>query len=111
MCGAEYWTDHRLVRTSTTVWLQIRPVARKQKPSKKLNLLACNDPAIQRLLQQKIQEKLQHISDVDPLLVRDPPSLLTEWDSFCKGLQETSVETLGFHAKNHQDWFDDKMTI
>ena len=40
--GAECWTDHRLVRT--IVRLQIRPLARKQKTKKKLNIKSCADP-------------------------------------------------------------------
>jgi len=36
MCGAECWTDHRLVRTSLRI--RIRPPARKQKPQRRLKV-------------------------------------------------------------------------
>jgi len=105
MRGAECWTDHRLVRASMR--LHIRPPARKQKPNRRLNIKACNDPVTKVKLSQAILTKLHAVPDSDPSETRTTASLTEEWSQLSKGILEASVETLGYTARKHQDWFDD----
>jgi len=56
MRGAECWTDHRLVRA--TFQLRVRPVVRKQKPRRRLDVKACQNPEKADTLCELIHEKL-----------------------------------------------------
>jgi len=105
MRGAECWTDHRMVRS--TVRLQIRPLAHKHKPKKKLHVKACRDPSVQQELQESIAGKLVTIPDCDPSVIKDTAALTTHWATISNCLKEPAAETLGFSDKKHQDWFDD----
>ena len=108
MRGAECWTDHRLVRS--TMQLRIRPPARKQKPTKRLNVQACKDPATVEALQCCIEEKLREIPEAPADTPREAATLTDDWTTFCNSLQEASEAVLGFKSKKHQDWFDDNNT-
>ena len=73
MRGAECWTDHRMVRS--TVRLHIRPLARKHKPKRKLNVKVCRDPSVEDALQQSVAEKLAAIADTDASSIKDTVTL------------------------------------
>jgi len=105
MRGAECWTNHRLV--CSTVRLQIRPLARKHKPKKRLDVKACQVPSVQKELHRSVAEKLATIPDIDTLSITDTATLTDDWASICNCLKEASLETLGLSDKQHQDWFDD----
>jgi len=105
MRGAECWTDHRMVRS--TVRLQIRPLAHKHKPKKKLDVKACRDPSVQQELRESVAGMLATIPDCDPSVIKDTAALTTDWATISNCLKEAAAETLGFCDKKHQDWFDD----
>lgn len=100
MCGAECWTDHRLVISKLR--LHIRPKRRPQgkKPPRKLNT-----------------SKLKVGSTVDDL-IRDLNSKLTdlhfgnasieeEWAALRDLVYNASLDLLGPATRKHQDWFDE----
>ena len=101
---AECWTDHRLVRS--TVCLQIRPLACKHKPKKRLNVKACQMLSVQKELHQSVAEKITTIPDINPSSIRDTATLTDDWASISNCLKEASLETFGLSDKKHQDWFD-----
>ena len=95
------------ITVRSTVRLHIRPLARKHKPKRKLNVKACRDPSVEDALQQSVAEKLAAIPDTDPLSIEDTATLTADWTSICDCLKEVAVETIGHCDKKHQDWFDD----
>ena len=61
MRGAKCWADHRLVVSKFQ--LKLRPPIRKQRPQKRLNVMACKDPATQENLQKKMADLSQNSTD------------------------------------------------
>ena len=99
--GAECWTDHRLVVSKFQ--LKLRPLIRKQRPQKRLNIRACKDPATQENLEKKMSDPLQNSTDDSMSNATDWQSTTDEWSSLCSSIMKLAVESLGFSSKRHQD--------
>ena len=95
------------ITVRSTVRLHIRPLARKHKPKRKLNVKVCRDPSVEDALQQSVAEKLAAIADTDASSIKDTATLTADWTSVCDCLKEAAVETIGHCDKKHQDLFDD----
>ena len=65
MRGAECSTDHRLIRS--TLRLNVRPAALRQKPRRKLNVHAAHNQNIREELRNAIAQSLSHISTTTTL--------------------------------------------
>lgn len=99
MCGAECWTDHRLILTK--LQLKIPP---KRRPQGKIVPPRLN---IRRLkTQEKSKELTQELErQADKICIDE--DVESSWESFHKTVYETSLLTIGKKQRIHQDWFDE----
>jgi len=102
MCGAECWTDHRLVRTL----LRIRPPALKQKPQRRLNVRGLGRRADLSSLRAAISSNLKQVSDCSPLPFQSSSDATKQRDILSKAVMDAAVDTLGYSTRKHQDRFD-----
>ena len=106
MYGAECSTDHRLIHS--TLWLTVRPPARRQKPRHKFNVHAAHNQNIGEELRNAIDQSLSHISTTTTLNFTS--NLTIEWQALSSALLIASQATLGNMERQHQDWFGDNAT-
>ena len=94
MCGADCWTDHRLIISKTK--LRIQPMRRPQgqKVAKRLNVNKLKLPAVQQELAATLEHQLAGTAG-------------TDWDSLKTTVHSTALQVLGPTTRNHQDWFDE----
>ena len=99
MCGAECWTDHRLIISKLN--LKIQPKRRPQgtKSQKKLNVASLALTDTKEKLASEITSALKS---------SDPSSEDVElcWEEIKQKAYEVSLEVLGPVQRVHQDWFD-----
>ena len=89
MCGADCWTDHRLIISRLNFFIQPKRRPQGQKLAKKLNTTKLKCP-------QTAQE-----------LQLDHDSIEEKWASFRDAIHSTALEVLGPATRHHQDWFDE----
>ena len=106
MLGAECSTDHRLIRSKLR--LSVRPPARRQKPTLKLNVHASLNQNIREELRNGISQCLSNISTTTTLNCTS--NLSMEWQALSSALLIASQSTLGNMERRDQDWFDDNAT-
>ena len=99
MLGAECYTDHRLISST------VRPPARRQKATHKLNVHAAHNQDIREELRNAIAQSLSHISTTTMLGCSS--SLTMVWQALSSALQNASQSTLDNMVRRHQGWFDD----
>ena len=99
MCGAECWTDHRLVVSKLN--LKIQPKRRRQgtKSKKKLNVQSLANANSRESLASELNSVLQ-----SPDCIFDDVELC--WEDIKKKAYDTSLKVLGPVQRVHQDWFD-----
>ena len=103
MCGAECWTDHRLVVSKLN--LHVQPKRRPQgvKAPKRLNInkLKSSDlkQSFSHTLEQRLQSTLPKGQDVE-----------TVWAALRETVYNTAMECLGPSTRKHKDWFDENCT-
>ena len=98
MCGADCWTDHRLIISKCRLHIQPPRRPQGQKVVKRLNvsrLKLCSEQLIQDL-----DAKLSTMPN-------DRNSIDERWAAFRNAVYTTSLEHLGQAKRNHQDWFDE----
>ena len=101
MCGAECWTDHRLVVSKLDI--RIKPKRRPQGmklPPKRLNTTKLNEGSTTDNLISSLNDKLanHHFGSA---------SVEEEWASLRDLVHASSLEQLGPASKKHKDWFDE----
>uniref|UniRef100_A0A8C7WPE7 Reverse transcriptase domain-containing protein n=1 Tax=Oryzias sinensis TaxID=183150 RepID=A0A8C7WPE7_9TELE len=94
MCGADCWTDHRLIISKTNLHIQSKRRPQGQTVVKKLN--------VNKLKLPSIQEKL--VESLDNQLTED---IGNDWDSLKTTIHSAALKVLGPVTRNHQDWFDE----
>ena len=100
MCGADCWTDHRLVVSKLN--LRIQPARRPQgkKAPKRLNVSKLNKDSMRQDFLTDICNQLDAIN----LSSEDPEENGTV---FHKTVLSSAASTLGHPSRKHQDWFDE----
>ena len=100
VCGADCWTDHRLLISKMN--LNIQPPRRPQgiKAPKRLNILKLKDSNTRQSLADALACKLE---DIDG----EANDVEESWTAFEQIVYSTASETLGTTPRNHQDWFDE----
>ena len=100
MCGADCWTDHKLIVSKLS--LQILPKRRPQgqKVVKKLDISKLNVPAKKDKFIEDLNNELKDIKT-------NPTDPEENWTNLKATLQKTALETLGPAKRRHQDWFDE----
>ena len=99
MRGADCETDHRLIRSK--VLLKIRPMHRRQAPTKKLDIAKLKSPETAELYRRSLAHLLAETNEDLPA---DASSV---WHSIHKAVITTATETLGYRQRRHKDWFDE----
>ena len=100
MCGADCWTDHRLVVSKLN--LRIQPVRRPQgkKVPKKLDVSKLKQDSKRQAFVNDLCSRLdalEHSSeDVDK-----------SWTVFRDTVLSSAMDSLGPVSRKHQDWFDE----
>ena len=100
MCGADCWTDHRLVVSKLN--LRIQPVRRPQgkKVPKKLDVSKLKQDSKRQAFVNDLCSRLvalEHCSeDVDE-----------SWTLFRDTVHSLAIDSLGPVFRKHQDWFDE----
>lgn len=100
MCGAECWTDHRLVVSKLK--LRVEPKRRPQgvKAPKRLNISKLKVSNIKQSLVDTLEERL----DATVLTGQD---VETAWAALRDTVYNTAMECLGSTTRKHKDWFDE----
>ena len=100
MCGADCWTDHKLIVSKLS--LQILPKRRPQgqKVVKRLDISQLSIPAKKEMFVDHLNKELKDIK-ISPT---DPEE---NWTNLKMTIQKTAHETLGPAKRRHQDWFDE----
>ena len=100
MCGADCWTDHRLVVSKLN--LRIQPARRPQgkKAPKRLDVSKLNKDSMRQVFLTDICNQL----DAMNLSSEDPKE---NWTVFHKTVLSSAASTLGHPSHKHQDWFDE----
>ena len=100
LCGAECWTDHRLIICKLN--LQIQPPRRPQgkMASKCLHLSGLKD----KHFRQRFADTLN--SRLDSLLL-DSDDVEENWIEFRSSTYSSAHAVLGSTKRKHQDWFDE----
>ena len=99
MCGADCWTDHRLIISKMK--LTIKPVRRPQgkAPLKRINVAKLGNSITTNALVDKLSETLETF-EIQNEAEQD-------WSTFSTTVHTSSLEVLGKTSRKNQDWFDE----
>ena len=100
MCGAECWTDHRLIITKLNI--RILPKRRPQgkKAPKRFNVAKLKTACCKQSFVNTLEERLEST----------PPenqNVEADWASLRELIYSTATEILGPQSRKHKDWFDE----
>jgi hypothetical protein len=100
MCGAECWTDHRLIVSKLK--LRIQPARRPQgkKTQPRLDVVKLKRTTIKTDFANTMDERLQSIS-------LDAKDVETNWSTLREMIYNTATEVLGPTTRKQNDWFDE----
>ena len=103
MCGAECWTDHRLIVSKLK--LRVQPKRRPQgmKAPKRLNISKLKAPDIKQSFVNTLEARLEStlLEDLD---------VEAAWAKLCETVYTAAMDCLGPTARKHKDWFDENCT-
>ena len=99
MCGADCWTDHRLIISKMNLHIQSKRRPQGQIVMKKLNVTKLKN----QLTAQDLQSRMDKLSD----LQMNQANIEEQWASFRDTVHSVALESLGTVSRNHQDWFDE----
>ena len=100
MCGAECWTDHRLMVCKLN--LRILPPSRPQgkKPPKRLDISKLRVPQTKESLTNAIDSKLSSLSSISM-------DIESDWAAFRDSVYSAAKDEIGVARRKHRDWFDE----
>ena len=100
MCGADCWTDHRLIINKLN--LRIQPARRPQgkKVQKRLDVSKLKQDSKRQAFINDISSRL----DAMELASDDPEE---NWTVFRDTVRSSAMDSLGPVSRKHQDWFDE----
>ena len=100
MCGADYWTDHRLVVRKLN--LHIQPVRRLQgkQVAKKWDVSELNQDSKRQAFVNDLCSRLD-------ALKHSSEDVAESWTVFRDTVHSSAMDSLGLVSRKHQDWFDE----
>ena len=101
MCGADCWTDHRLIVSKLKLVIQPQKRPQGLKAPKKMDPARIADPVVKATLMTQLSEIMK-----DQTV--DPENIGGSWTHFTDSVHKVSMETVGAPSRVHQDWFDDQ---
>ena len=100
MCGAECWTDHRLIATKLRLCIQPKRRPQGVKASKRLNVNKMKTDSIKQSFIAALEKRLES-------LVLDDQDVEAAWGALRETVYNTAMECLGPNSRKHKDWFDE----
>ena len=100
MCGADCWTDHRLIISKLKIHLQQKRRPQGKRAAKRLNVEHLHDDSILQHLKSDLTEKLAGLQ----LAGNDAEE---DWAAFRDTVHSVSLKHLGKKSRKNQDWFDE----
>jgi hypothetical protein len=100
MCGAECWTDHRLIVSKFNLRIKPSKLHQGQRPKKNLNISKLRNTLTSDSLERELDAKLNDLHLGTATVDED-------WASLRDIIYSTTSEHLGHMTRRNQDWFDD----
>ena len=101
MCGADCWTDHRLIVSKCKLCIQSTRRPQGQKTAKRLNVSKLKSSKVAETFSQDLDSRL-------PDITQDGQDRTEEqWAAFRDAVYSTASEHLGPATRKNQDWFDE----
>ena len=102
MCGAECWTDHRLI--VTRLKLRICPSRRPQgtQIQKKLDVGRLTDPSVRELLASEMTKAFEGLTSTQ--------DVEKDWETLRDLTYSCAIGAIGPVVRRHKDWFDENNT-
>ena len=99
VCGAECWTDHRLLVSKLNI--KIHPLRRPQgfKPPKRLNVSRLTNASVKQSLAEELTSKLQDL--------KLSGNVEVDWAAFIDTVHTAAFKAIGPSNRKQQDWFDE----
>ncbi|KAL8595464.1 hypothetical protein ACOMHN_024163 [Nucella lapillus] len=94
VCGADYWTDHRLIVSKLKIFIQQKRRPQGQKVAKKLNITKLKCPHTVQELQLNLDNKLENLQ-------ANHDRVEEKWVSFRDAVHSAALETLGLATRHH----------
>ena len=100
MCGADCWTDHRLIISKMSMHIQPKRRPQGKKSAKRLNVAKLKSTMVANSFSKELDNRLLDMKS-------DGPSIEEKWEVFRDTVHSTALEHVGPAARKHQDWFDE----
>jgi hypothetical protein len=100
MCGAECWTDHRLILSKIEFMIQPKRRPQGQLYKKRPNTTRLNDSRVAETFSRDLDRKLHDIPC-------NFSCVEEQWISIRDTVYSVALDHLGPATKHHQDWFDE----
>ena len=100
MCGADCWTDHRLLVSKMNMVIQPHVRPQGGKAPKKLDVNKVHNPTVKQSL---LVDLAQHLE----ACTASPDDVPAAWQEFTDTVHTVSKEAIGTVKYKHQDWFDE----
>ena len=101
MCGAECWTDHRLLVSKLDFQIQPRKRPQGQKIAKRINQATMNEKQSQERFAAALDCKILQTQD------NDSSSIEEKWEDLKRVIHETALAHFEPAQRRNQDWFDE----
>ena len=100
MCGADCWTDHRLIVTKLNIRVQLKRRPQGKKAPKRLNITEIKNTNTKQCFVDNLEARLEST----PL---DSQNVEADWATLRELVYNTATEILGPSSRKHRDWFDE----
>ena len=100
MCGADCWTDHRLIVTKLNIRIQPKRRPQGKKAPKRLNITQLKNTNTKQCFVDNLEARLEST----PL---DSQNVEADWATLRELVYNTATEILGPSTRKHKDWFDE----
>ena len=102
-CGAECWTDHRLIVSKLKLCVQPKRRPQGAKAPKRLNISKLKVSSIKQSFADTLEERLDST-------VLEGQDVETAWAKLRETVYNTAMECLGPTTRKQKDWFDENCT-
>ena len=100
MCGADCWTDHRLILSKLNFSILPRRRPQGKAGNKRLNISKLKRYTVRQNLSEELDSKLSQLNFGTSGVEED-------WTTFRDVIYSTASTHLGQNMRKHQDWFDE----
>ena len=101
MCGADCWTDHRLIVSKCKLRILPKRRPQGQKTAKRLNVSKLKNSNTAEEFARNLDDRMPDTPQDDQVSAEE------QWTAFRDVVYSTAFEHLGPATRKHQDWFDE----